>query len=144
MEVQVSLGIAEGVSEDLLRSAICLVMDKNGITGGEISLALLGDQAIRELNRIYLGQDRPTDVIAFALHEEGESVLGDVYIGYEQAMYQAGEMDIPLTEEIVRLVIHGTLHVLGHEHPDTEVISLNSEMFQLQEEFLQELLDEAS
>ena len=141
MEVQVSLGIAEGVSKDLLRSVICLVMNNNGITDGEVSLALLGDQEIRELNRIYLGQDRPTDVIAFALHEEGESVLGDVYIGYEQAICQAGEMDIPLIEEIVRLVIHGTLHVLGHDHPDTEA-SLNSEMFQLQEKFLHELLDE--
>lgn len=143
MEVQVSLGISEGVSEELIRSAIYLVMDKNGITGGEISIALLGDQEIRDLNRIYLGQDRTTDVIAFALYEEGESVLGDIYIGYQQAIYQAGEMDIPLIEEIVRLVIHGTLHVLGHDHPDADA-NFNSEMFQLQEEFLHELLDEAS
>ena len=71
MEVQVSLGAAEGVSEDLLRSAVDLVLRDAGVTDGEISLALLDDQAIRELNRTYLGLDRPTDVIAFALHEEG-------------------------------------------------------------------------
>ena len=143
MEVQVSLGAAEGVSEDLLRSAVDLVLRDAGVTDGEISLALLDDQAIRELNRTYLGLDRPTDVIAFALHEEGESLLGDIYVGHEQAVRQAGEMAIPLIEELVRLAIHGTLHVLGHGHPETDA-RFESEMFRLQERLLRELLDEAS
>ncbi|MEE8146561.1 MAG: rRNA maturation RNase YbeY [Longimicrobiales bacterium] len=143
MEVQVSLGAAEGVSEDLLRSAVDLVLRDAGVTDGEISLALLDDQAIRELNRTYLGRDRPTDVMAFALHEEGESLLGDIYVGHEQALRQAGEMAVPLIEELVRLTIHGTLHVLGHGHPETDA-RFESEMFQLQERLLQELLDEAS
>ena len=143
MEVQVSLGAAEGVSEDLLRSAVDLVLRDAGVTDGEISLALLDDQAIRELNRTYLGRDRPTDVIAFALHEEGESLLGDIYVGHEQAVRQAGEMAVPLIEEFVRLAIHGTLHVLGHGHPETDA-RFESEMFQLQERLLRELLDEAS
>ncbi len=143
MEVQVSLGAAEGVSEDLLRSAVDLVLRDAGVTDGEISLALLDDQAIRELNRTYLGRDRPTDVIAFTLYEEGESLLGDIYVGHEQAVRQAGEMAVPMIEELVRLAIHGTLHVLGHGHPETEA-RFESEMFQLQERFLRELLDEAS
>ena len=143
MEVQVSLGAAEGVSEDLLRSAVDLVLRDAGVTDGEISLALLDDQAIRELNRTYLGLDRPTDVIAFALHEEGESLLGDIYVGHEQAVRQAGEMAVPLIEELVRLAIHGTLHVLGHGHPETDA-RFESEMFRLQERLLRELLDEAS
>ena len=143
MEVQVSLGAAEGVSEDLLRSAVDLVLRDAGVTDGEISLALLDDQAIRELNRTYLGRDRPTDVIAFALHEEGESLLGDIYVGHEQAERQAGEIAVPLIEELVRLAIHGTLHVLGHGHPETDA-RFESEMFQLQERLLRELLDEAS
>ena len=143
MEVQVSLGAAEGVSEDLLRSAVDLVLRDAGVTDGEISLALLDDQAIRELNRTYLGRDRPTDVIAFTLYEEGESLLGDIYVGHEQAVRQAGEMAVPLIEELVRLAIHGTLHVLGHGHPETEA-RFESEMFQLQERLLRELLDEAS
>ena len=143
MEVQVSLGAAEGVSEDLLRSAVDLVLRDAGVTDGEISLALLDDQAIRELNRTYLGLDRPTDVIAFVLHEEGESLLGDIYVGHEQAVRQAGEMAVPLIEELVRLAIHGTLHVLGHGHPETDA-RFESEMFRLQERLLRELLDEAS
>ncbi len=143
MEVQVSLGAAEGVSEDMLRSAVDLVLRDAGVTDGEISLALLDDQAIRELNRTYLGLDRPTDVIAFVLHEEGESLLGDIYVGHEQAVRQAGEMAVPLIEELVRLAIHGTLHVLGHGHPETDA-RFESEMFRLQERLLRELLDEAS
>ncbi len=143
MEVQVSLGAAEGVSEDLLRSAVDLVLREAGVSDGEISLALLDDQAIRELNRTYLGRDRPTDVIAFALHEEGESVLGDIYVGHEQAVRQAGDMAVPLIEELVRLAIHGTLHVLGHDHPETDA-RFDSDMFRLQERLVRDLLDEAS
>ena len=143
MEVQVSLGAAEGVSEDLLRSAVDLVLREAGVSDGEISLALLDDQAIRELNRTYLGRDRPTDVIAFALHEEGESVLGDIYVGHEQAVRQAGDLAVPLIEELVRLAIHGTLHVLGHDHPETDA-RFDSDMFRLQERLVRDLLDEAS
>ena len=147
MEVQVSLGSAEGAvgvaSEDLLRSAVDLVLLEAGITDGEVSLALVDDQAIRELNRIYLGQDRPTDVIAFALQDEGEAILGDIYVGHEQAARQAGEEDVPLREELVRLVIHGALHVVGHEHPETDA-HFDSDMFLLQERLVRKLLDEAS
>ncbi len=143
MEVQVSLGAAEGVSEDLLRSAVDSVLRDAGITDGEISLALLDDQAIRELNRTYLGRDRPTDVIAFTLHEEGESLLGDIYVGHEQAVRQADEIAVPLIEELVRLAIHGTLHVLGHDHPETDA-RFDSDMFRLQERLVRDLLDEAS
>ena len=60
-----------------------------GLGDGEISLTLLDDDSIRELNRTYLGKDTPTDVISFALHEGNEAVLGDVYVGYEQATIQA-------------------------------------------------------
>ena len=70
------------------------------------------------MNRDYLEHDWPTDVISFALHELGDPVLGDVYIGHEVAYRQATERDIDMDEELVRLAIHGTLHVLGLEHPE--------------------------
>ena len=142
MEVQVSLGLTEGVSEDLLCSAVELVLRDAGVGEGEVSLALLEDQAVRELNRTYLGRDRPTDVIAFALHDVGQPVLGDIYLGYDQAVRQAGEMSIPLIEELVRLAIHGTLHVLGHDHPETDA-RFDSEMFRVQERLVRKLLDGA-
>ena len=130
------------MSQDWLRSAVVMVLRNAGLSVGEISLTLLDDDSIRELNRTYLGKDVPTDVLSFALHEGDEAVLGDVYVGYERASIQAVEAGIPVEEELARLSIHGTLHVLGYDHPDTEARS-SSEMFVLQEWLVQKLLDEA-
>ena len=141
MEIQVSGEAAAGASKDGLRAAVSLVLRSAGLSDGEISLTLLDDDSIRELNRAYLGQDAPTDIISFALHEGDEAVLGDVYIGYEQAAIQAAEVGIPVQEELVRLSIHGTLHVLGYDHPQTEA-RFSSEMFVLQERLVRKLLDE--
>ena len=142
MEVQVSGEFLAGASKDWLRSAVSLVLRSAGLSEGEISLTLLDDDSIRELNRTYLGQDAPTDVISFALHEGDEAVLGDVYVGYEQAAIQAAEAGVSVEEELARLSIHGTLHVLGYDHPNTEA-RFSSEMFILQESLVQKLLDEA-
>ena len=142
MEIQVSGASRAGASKDWLQSAVSLVLRSAGLSEGEISLTLLDDNSIRELNRAYLGKDAPTDVISFALHEGDEAVLGDVYVGYEQAAIQAVEAGISVEEELGRLSIHGTLHVLGYDHPDTEA-RFSSEMFILQERLVQKLLDEA-
>ena len=142
MEIQVSGESPAGASKDWLHQAVSLVLRSAGLGEGEISLTLLDDESIRELNRAYLGKDVPTDVISFALHEGDESVLGDVYVGYERAAIQAAEAGISIEEELARLSIHGTLHVLGYDHPDTEA-RFSSEMFVLQERLVQRLLDEA-
>lgn len=120
---------------DLLEAAIVEAARRGGVAEGEVSLTFLDDQGIRALNMEYLGRDRPTDVIAFALHDVGAPVLGDVYVGYEQADRQARELGIDLEEELLRLAVHGTLHVLGHDHPDGEERT-ESEMFRIQEEIL--------
>ncbi|MCH7933036.1 MAG: rRNA maturation RNase YbeY [Gemmatimonadetes bacterium] len=119
-----------------------MVLRNAGLSEGEISLTLLDDDSIRVLNRTHLGKDIPTDVLSFALYEGDEEVLGDVYVGYEQAAIQAVGAGISVEEELARLSIHGTLHVLGYDHPDTEARS-SSEMFILQERLVQKLLDEA-
>jgi len=142
LEIQVSGEVAAGVSEDWLRSAVEMVLRNAGLSEGEISLTLLDDDSIRALNRTHLRKDIPTDVLSFALYEGDEAVLGDVYVGYEQASLQAVEAGISVEEELARLSIHGTLHVLGYDHPDTEARS-SSEMFILQERLVRKLLDEA-
>ena len=143
MEIQVSVESLGGVPKGWLRSAVSLVLRNSGITDGEISLTLLDDDAIRELNRTHLGKDAPTDVLSFALHEGLQPVLGDVYVGYERAVVQAAEAGISVAEELARLSIHGTLHVLGYDHPHSEA-RYASEMFMLQERLVQKLLDEAN
>lgn len=108
------------------------------VEDAEISLALLNDREITELNRRWLHRDRPTDVIAFALHAADEAPLGDVYIGVGEALRQAEAHHVPPREELVRLAIHGTLHVLGYDHPEG-VARETSEMWALQERLVESM-----
>ena len=140
MEVQVSVGSATGVPEDLLRSAVMMVLEAGGATDGEVSVTLLDDASMIELSRDHLGLDSTTDVISFALHEGDEAVLGDVYVGHEQAARQAVDIGVSLREELARLAIHGTLHVLGYDHPEGDSRS-SSEMFVIQERLVRMLLE---
>jgi probable rRNA maturation factor len=142
IEVEVSLG--EGVSLPLddaaVERAVRETLRAEGHDAGEVSVAFLSDAEITALNREYLDHDRPTDVISFALHGEGEPVLGDVYVGVDQALRQAEELGVEPREELLRLAVHGTLHVVGHDHPEGEERA-GSEMFRRQEEILRSLLD---
>ncbi|MFW6200774.1 MAG: rRNA maturation RNase YbeY [Gemmatimonadota bacterium] len=127
------------VPVDLLEEGVRATLERKAISGAEVSVTLLDDPGIRALNRRYLERDRPTDVIAFPLYEPDEPVVGDVYVGLDQARRQAAELRIPLREELLRLAVHGTLHVLGHDHPgdgDRE----ESEMFRIQEELVRSVL----
>lgn len=88
-----------------------------GVDQAELSLTLLDDAAMSELNRRWLQRDGPTDVIAFPLWEEEDTPVGDVYIGWQAALRQAADNGCPVAEEVTRLAVHGTLHVLGWDHP---------------------------
>ena len=109
------------VDRRLLRSRAVRVLRALHHARSELSISLLGDARIAELNRSYRGRRRPTDVLAFSLLE-GESaehrgrLLGDVVIGVETAARQARGRHRGLDEEVARLLIHGTLHLLGHDH----------------------------
>ena len=93
--------------------------------GSELSIALVDDATIRDLNRDWRGRDRATDVLSFSLLEgEGRahrgSLLGDVIISVETAAAQAARRRRGLDDEVKRLLIHGLLHVLGHDHEDDD------------------------
>jgi probable rRNA maturation factor len=133
--------LAKGVlvlPRGLLRTGVRRALRAAGVREAEISLTLLGDAGIAELNAEYLGHDRPTDVIAFALHEPGEAPLGDVYLGVDEALRQARSHGVALAEELLRLAVHGTLHVLGHDHP-AGTARLRSPMWRLQEEIVSQV-----
>ncbi len=91
-------------------------------TGSSVSLSFVRDPAIRALNRDHRGKDAPTDVLSFPLVEAGdayagaERLLGDIVISVDTARRQAAAYDAPLVREIERLLIHGLLHLLGHDH----------------------------
>ena len=136
-EVLINTGLFRSAPIDLIERAIRMTLDEDG-TIAEISLALLADSEMQELNLRHLGKDSTTDVISFSLGGEGR-VVGDVYVGFEQAMRQAEELGIEVGEELARLAIHGTLHVLGYDHPEGPERS-KSPMFQIQEQLLRDLL----
>ncbi len=124
----------------LLEAAVRITLEDQGRPDVEVSVALLPDEEMRRLNREFLDKDRTTDVLAFTLGEDDGSTVGDVYLGYEQAQRQAKEVGASLREELARLVIHGTLHVLGFDHPDGAGRA-KSPMFQLQEALVHRLME---
>lgn len=142
-EIEVDVSVEEGVplpvAAGVVEQAVRAVLEAEGVRAAEISVALLGDAEMARMNEEYLGHEGPTDSIAFALHEPGEPPLGDLYVGVEQAARQAAGFGATPADEVVRLAIHGTLHVLGWDHPDGDE-RVDSEMFRRQEEILRAFL----
>ncbi len=103
-----------------------------------ISITFLGRDAMRRLNARHKGHDRPTDVIAFALEEPDGRAVGDVYVCAAVAALEARARAIPFEEELVRLVVHGTLHALGRRHPEGKNRT-RSAMWRRQERYVETL-----
>ncbi|WP_066636530.1 rRNA maturation RNase YbeY [Desulfolucanica intricata] len=115
--------------EQLLENAVEAALSVGGYSGrGEVSIALVDDRYIHELNRDYRGVDRPTDVLSFALNEgepmetagDLEEMLGDVIISLETARRQAEEYGHSFNREVAFLTVHGVLHLLGYDHLEEE------------------------
>jgi probable rRNA maturation factor len=91
-------------------------------TTGDLTVVLAGDAQLQALNRQYLGIDAPTDVLAFPGSQpdpqSGIMYLGDVLISLAQAESQAHAAGHPLASEVQLLVVHGVLHLLGHDHDE--------------------------
>jgi probable rRNA maturation factor len=114
-----------------------------------LSVVLVEDAEIREMNRQYLGRDRATNVISFPMQEgEGKDLnpflLGDVVISTDTAFRDAQEGDVTLESEIYFLLLHGILHLTGFNHENVceaetrRMEAKENELFALiQEEFLE-------
>jgi len=103
------------------------ILEDHGCAGSDLTVVFAADAYVHELNLKYRGVDRPTDVLAFAMTEiarsegpvstdEAERVLGDVVISVDRAGAQAVRYRRTLDREILKLVTHGVLHLLGHDH----------------------------
>ena len=87
----------------------------------ELSIVLLDDPEMAELNESYRSRRGPTDVLSFSLREghharHRHGLLGDVVIGVRRAAQQAARRRRNLDDEVARLLVHGVLHLLGHDH----------------------------
>lgn len=121
----------------VIRHAVDVVMRGEG-RSADVSVTFLGWRSMRRLNRDYKAHDRPTDVIAFSLPQPDGSLAGDIYLCRPQAVREARRRGIKPRNEILRLVVHGTLHLLGWDHPEDESRH-QSPMWLRQEEYLRGL-----
>ena len=122
--VEFDPGAETSISQELVEDAAQAALDLSGAPDGDLTLVLTGDERLRALNKDFLGIDAPTDVLSFPADEHdpetGRRYLGDVIISVPQAKQQAGVGGHPLEAEIQLLVIHGVLHLLGHEHASAD------------------------
>jgi probable rRNA maturation factor len=107
------------VSRERVKAAATAALEAERVANGMLSITFVGRAAMSELNQRYLGHRGPTDVISFGLGREGGRgpVVGDIYICAEIARANAKREGVSAQEELLRLVVHGTLHVLGYDHP---------------------------
>ena len=129
------------VSRTHVRNAAAATLRAERVKDAMLSITFVGRAAISRLNRRYLGHEGPTDVISFGLERVGKrgAVVGDIYICAEVARDNARRQGISAGEELLRLVIHGTLHVLGYDHP-TGAARTTSRMWRKQEKILARVL----
>lgn len=119
--------------KDIFSEIARKVGELEGYDNGEISLALVDNQMIQELNQKYRDVDEATDVLSFPMDEE---LWGDVIISTERAVQQAREYGHSLERELAFLFTHGILHLLGYDH---QAAGDKQDMHQKEERILGEL-----
>jgi len=135
-----------GVRSPLGRAAIADVarstLQAERVRHALLSITLLDKRAMARLNREHLRHRGPTDVISFGFRRaaDGDPVVGDVYIAPDVARENARDAKVSVREEIARLVVHGTLHVLGYDHPEGEGRE-RSPMWRRQERIIRRALE---
>ena len=133
VRVSVARARVAGVARAVLRSA--------RVTNAMLSITFVSSRVMRRMNREHLGRDHSTDVIAFGFRRVGRRgpVVGDIYLAPDVARRSAAANGVSVREELVRLVVHGTLHVLGRDHPEGEGRT-RSAMWREQERLVRRLM----
>ena len=138
IHIQSQLGPAP-VAPELIERAAEAATAHEAATG-DLTVVLAGDDQLQALNRQYLGIDAPTDVLAFPGSQpdpqSGIMYLGDILISVAQAESHARAAGHTLASEVQLLVVHGVLHLLGHDHDEPET---KSRMWAAQGEILRRL-----
>jgi len=103
------------------RNRLEIIMAELELANSELSVLFTDDPGIQDLNREYREKDQTTDVLSFPQDEEAENgegqiLLGDVVVSVETAARQAEDHHLSLEEELILLLIHGILHLMGYDH----------------------------
>ncbi|MGD9127138.1 MAG: rRNA maturation RNase YbeY [Planctomycetia bacterium] len=103
------------VDEERLREVISWILRRALVDQAEISVAIVDDPTIHELNREYLGHDHPTDVLSFVFEYEDGFLDGQIIVGGETAAREATHFGWNGQDELLLYIVHGTLHLVGYD-----------------------------
>jgi probable rRNA maturation factor len=140
LDVDVSSdGVRSPISRERTQEIVQRVLRSEKVRNALVSITFLDKRSMARLNKEHLGHAGPTDVISFGFTRAAatDPVVGDVYVCPEVARDNARGRGEPVRREVARLVVHGTLHILGHDHPDEGRES--SEMWRTQERLVSRL-----
>lgn len=122
-------------AEEIAKIAIKATLNEFDGEKGVIALLLTDDDEIQELNKLWRGHDKPTNVLSFE-HVEGFGILGDIAISLSYCQREAFEQNKSLKNHFTHLLVHGVLHLLGYDH---ELADEANEMEDLEREILEKL-----
>ena len=125
-----------------IENIIAIIMSHLDCSNQEVSILLTEDKDIRQLNQEFRGIDQPTDVLSFPQNADEdpsipeEIILGDIAVSLDIAKTQAKEHGLDFKEEIILLLMHGILHLLGYDHEisekeETKMRNKTRELFKL-------------
>ena len=103
-------------AEAVVLQAADATLASEGAVGEGVTLLLTDDETIKDLNRRFRGQDKPTNVLSFPAPQNPERFLGDIALAYGVCGREAHEQGKPLKHHLQHLVAHGVLHLLGYDH----------------------------
>lgn len=135
--IMISVSIFKNVSlpysDKWLKEIVSIAAKKEKKIKGEVEIIIVGDSEIKRLNKQFRNKNKVTDVLSFAWQEDKmvvTDVLGQIYVCYPQIKRQAKIWKVTIKEEFSRMLVHGLLHLVGHDH----VVEKGAQkMFALQE-----------
>jgi probable rRNA maturation factor len=121
------------VNYDRLITAVREVLTDAGYLRGEVSIAIVDDEAMHTLNRQYLQHDYPTDVLSFVLEAENDRLVGQLIVSADYAAREAPQYGWTMNDELLLYTIHGALHLVGYDDLEPD---LKAEMREKEKEYL--------
>ncbi len=122
------------VNKSKIKRLIKFLVEKTGSKVKNLSIVFSGEKFIRNYNKKYRNKDESTDILSFEAF--GDNYLGDLIISIPNVYKNSIREKVPFNEELVRVIIHGFLHLLGYEHKEKD-----SPMIELQEKLLKEFIE---
>jgi probable rRNA maturation factor len=133
-------GLRVPVAAARIRAAVELVLAAEKVKHALVSVTFMTPRRMAALNVKHLKHQGPTDIITFGFRDPAGAVIGDLYVCPAVAAANAKAFGVSQREELLRLAVHGTLHVLGYEHPEGDTRTA-SPMWKRQERLLARVLE---